>query len=130
MPFEYEVLEPSGALRRYVEQLWFARGTIQGARERIAPTGSTVLGTVLGPPLLQWPRNGNGELFTARDGFLIGPHDQPIVNEPTGSTWAVGIVTTPVGCRAALGLDPVPLRGAISPPDSLDGFASLRRELL
>lgn len=129
MTFEYEVLRPSGELQRYVEQVWFARGTIRGARERIAPTGSTVLGFVLGQPLAQWPRNGGGERFTARRGFLIGPHDQPIVNQPTDSTWAVGIVMTPVGCRAALGLDPAPLRGAISSPDSWAAFGSLRSRL-
>ena len=49
----------------------------------------------------------------AECGFLIGPHDRPVTNEPTGETFAVGIVTTPVGCRAALGLDPAAVAGHV-----------------
>ena len=64
--------------------MWFARGTMRGPRERIAPTGSTVLGIVLGDPIRQTPANGHGEPFLAERGFLIGPHDAPIVNEPLG----------------------------------------------
>ncbi|MEM9566306.1 MAG: AraC family transcriptional regulator, partial [Actinomycetota bacterium] len=42
-----------------------------------------------------------------------GPHDGPMVNEPTGETHAVGIVTTPVGAAAALGVDPGAVRGQV-----------------
>lgn len=49
----------------------------------------------------------------AEHGFLIGPHDRPVINEPTGETFAVGVVTTPVGCRAVLGLDPSALSGRV-----------------
>jgi AraC-like DNA-binding protein len=129
-PFEYVSREPGGELRRFVEQMWFARGSIRTPRERIAPTGSTVLGIVLGSPIVQVPRNGTGERFEARSGFLIGPHDQPIVNEPTAETWAVGIVTTPIGCRAALGVDPAALRGRVVEPAVWAGFDQSRRALL
>ena len=115
-PFEYVSVEPVGALRDAVAEVWFARGTIRGPRERIAPTGSTVLGIVLGDPIRQVPGNGRGEPFLADRGFLIGPHDAPIVNEPLGLTWAVGVVTTPIGCRAALGVEPGAVRGRIVEP--------------
>jgi AraC-like DNA-binding protein len=35
------------------------------------------------------------------------------VNEPTAETFCVGIVSTPVGCRAVFGVDPAPLRGRV-----------------
>ncbi|HET6533771.1 MAG TPA: AraC family transcriptional regulator, partial [Actinoplanes sp.] len=80
---------------------------------RIAPTGSTVAAVVLGDPIRQTPV-GAGPPLVATTGFLIGPHDRPIVNEPQGETYCVGIVTTPVGCRPAFGLAPAALRGRIT----------------
>ncbi len=111
MDFRFTLRRPRGRLGRYVESVWHASGQIPYPRERIAPTGSTVAGIVLGPPIRQTP--AGGEPFTADRGFLIGPHDRPIVNEPTGRTECVGIVTTPIGCRAVLGIAPAPLRGRI-----------------
>ena len=118
-----------GETGRFVERIWFARGRITGVRERIAPTGSTVAAFVLGDPILQTPL-GDGTVLVADTGFLIGPHDRPIVNEPQGETYCVGIVTTPVGCRPTLGLAPATLRGRIV--DLLPAWpraAGLRREL-
>ncbi len=115
-PFQYVSVEPHGPLRDSVAEVWFARGIMRGARERIAPTGSSVLGIVLGDAIRQAPGNGRGEPFLAERGFLIGPHDAPIVNEPLGLTWVVGVVTTPIGCRAALGLDPASVRGRVVHP--------------
>ncbi len=122
-PFEYVSVEPTGPLREAVAEVWFARGTIRGPRERIAPTGSTVLGIVLGDPIRQTPGNGRGEPHLAERGFLIGPHDAPIVNEPLGGTWAVGVVTTPIGGRAALGVAPAGVRGRVVEPN----WAPVRR---
>ena len=110
--FEYVPRRVGGELGRFVEWVWFARGRIAGVRERIAPTGSTVAAVVLGDPIKQTPV-GEGSAVVAETGFLIGPHDRPIVNEPLGETYCVGIVTTPVGCRPALGLAPAPLRGRV-----------------
>jgi hypothetical protein len=110
--FEYVLRPVGGETGRFVEEIWFARGRITGVRERIAPTGSTVAAFVLGDPILQTPV-GQGIALLADTGFLIGPHDRPIVNEPQGETYCVGIVTTPVGCRPTLGLAPATLRGRI-----------------
>jgi AraC-like DNA-binding protein len=110
--FEYAPRRVGGKTGRFVELVWFARGRITGVSERIAPTGSTVAAVVLGDPIRQTPI-GEGTALLAEDGFLIGPHDRPIVNEPQGETFCVGIVTTPVGCRPALGLEPAKLRGRI-----------------
>jgi methylphosphotriester-DNA--protein-cysteine methyltransferase len=111
--FEYVSRAAGGETGRFVESIWFARGRMAGARERIAPTGSTVAAVVLGDPIRQTPAGAGTPLVTAT-GFLIGPHDRPIVNEPQGETYCVGIVTTPVGCRPALGLAPATLRGRIA----------------
>jgi AraC-like DNA-binding protein len=128
-PFTYLTRTPDGPLRRCVESIWFARGTLPVDSERIAPTGSTVLGIVLGAPITQTPRNGTGTPFDAVTGFLIGPHDQPIVNRPSAGTWCFGIVTTPVGARAALGVDPLPLRGRVVAADAWPSFAEVRTRL-
>jgi hypothetical protein len=110
--FEYVPRQVGGEAGRFVKEIWFARGRITGVRERIAPTGSTVAAFVLGDPILQTPV-GQGTALLADTGFLIGPHDRPIVNEPQGGTYCVGIVTTPVGCRPTFGLAPATLRGRI-----------------
>ena len=127
--FEYVPRRVAGETSRFVEWIWFARGRITGVRERIAPTGSTVAAVVLGDPIRQTPV-GEGTALVTDTGFLIGPHDRPIVNEPQGETFCVGIVTTPVGCRPALGLAPVTLRGRVV--DLLQAWpraGDLRREL-
>ena len=127
--FEYVPRRVDGETSRFVEWIWFARGRIAGVRERIAPTGSTVAAVILGDPIRQTPV-GEGTALLADTGFLIGPHDRPIVNEPQGETFCVGIVTTPVGCRPALGLAPATLRGRVV--DLLQAWpraAGLRREL-
>lgn len=111
MDFEFIERRPAGRLGRYVESVWHARGQIPYARERIAPTGSTVAGIVLGPPIRQIP--AGGPPFLAETGFLIGPHDRPLVNEPTGRTDCVGVVTTPIGCAAVFGVPPASLRGRV-----------------
>lgn len=111
--FDYRTLEPEPPLDRYVESIWYARGTIPYAREKIAPTGSTVAVFVLGDPIIETADDGHGESVRAERGFLIGPHDRPVVNEPTGETFAVGVVTTGVGAGPALGLKPAHLRGRV-----------------
>lgn len=111
MEFTFLTRAPAAPLARYVESIWYARGRIDYARELIAPTGSTVAGIVLGPPIRQ--TSAAGPAFLATTGFLIGPHDRPIVNEPTAETFCAGIVTTPVGCRAVFGVDPAGLRGRV-----------------
>jgi AraC-like DNA-binding protein len=126
--FTYVTRSPSSP---FVESIWYARGQITYRRERIAPTGSTVAGIVLGSPIRQIPNDGAGEPFEANTGFLIGPHDRPIVNEPTAETFCVGIVATPVACRAVFGADPGPLRGQVVDLASVWSQATrLRTELL
>jgi AraC-like DNA-binding protein len=126
--FAYETRRPP-ALARFVESIWYARGRIDYQRERIAPTGSTVAVLVLGDPIRVTPADGRS--FVAHDGFLLGPHDRPVVNEPLGETHCFGVVTTPVGCRAVLGFRPFPVRGKVVDLTAVwPGAAALRRELL
>lgn len=112
MEFTYLTAAPGPRLGRFVEVIWYARGTIRYRRERIAPTGSCVAVVVLGAPIIETP-TATGVPLVAEEGFLIGPHDGPTLNEPTGETFAVGAVLTPIGCRAVLGLDPATLRGNV-----------------
>ncbi|MBM2618757.1 AraC family transcriptional regulator [Actinoplanes sp. LDG1-06] len=110
MEFTYEERRPP-ALARFVESVWYARGRIDYRRERIAPTGSTVAVVVLGDPIQVVA--GDGPPLVAREGFLIGPHDRPVINEPLGETHCFGVVTTPVGCGALFGVRPSSVRGKV-----------------
>ncbi|WP_421735492.1 helix-turn-helix domain-containing protein [Cellulomonas sp.] len=125
--FTYVTHEPTGALGRYVASIWYARGRLRAPAERVAPTGSAVLGLVLGPPIAQVARNGTGDVHLARTGFLLGPDDQPMLNRPLGETWCVGVVATPIGCATAFGVDPRALRGRLV---GAEPWAPLRRQLL
>ncbi|WP_164842524.1 helix-turn-helix domain-containing protein [Actinoplanes solisilvae] len=108
--FVFETRSPS-ASGRFVESIWYARGRIGYRRERIAPTGSTVAVIVLGDPIRVVA--GDGPELVTDTGFLIGPHDRPVLNEPLGETHCYGVVTTAVGCRASFGLRPASVRGKV-----------------
>lgn len=109
--FDYRVREPEGPLGRIVESVWYARGTVPYTRERIAPTGSSVAVLVLGDAIISTAADASP--VRSERGFIVGPHDRPVWNEPTGETHAVGIVTTPVGCRAIFGVAPASLRATV-----------------
>lgn len=111
--FDFRKRQPDGALGRFVESIWYARGTVPYQRERIAPTGSTVAVFVLGAPIIETGNDGSGESVTTATGFMVGPHDRPIVNEPTGETFAVGVVATPIGAMSVFGVGPSSLRGRV-----------------
>jgi AraC-like DNA-binding protein len=129
--FDYRTREPAAPLRSMVELLWYARGTIGYRRERIAPTGSTVALIVLGDAIVERADDGRGPEVRSDVGLLIGPHDRPIVNEPTGETHALGIVCTPVGCEATLDIAPGRIRGRVVPlGDHWPDATALRERLL
>lgn len=111
--FLYRSVRPEGDLGRTVESIWYARGTVPYRRERISPTGSCVAILVLGEPIVQVPDDGRGEPVRSRTGLLVGPHVGPVVNEPTGETHALGVVTRPPGAMPALGIDPRRVRGTV-----------------
>jgi AraC-like DNA-binding protein len=113
MEFRFVSRRPGPPLHRFTESVWYARGQIEYPWELIAPTGSTVAVVVLGSPIRVTPMGGPGGSIPAVAGFLIGPHDRPVVNAPTAETYCVGIVSTPVGCRALFGTSPAPLRGRV-----------------
>jgi hypothetical protein len=110
--FEYVPRQVGGEARRFVEEIWFARGRITGGPRAYRSHWVDRRRVRLGDPILQTPV-GQGTALLADTGFLIGPHDRPIVNEPQGGTYCVGIVTTPVGCRPTFGLAPATPRGRI-----------------
>ena len=110
--FDFATRDPDEHLSTLVESFWYARGKVPYRRERIAPTGSTVAVIVLGDPIVVTPNDGEGTPLRTDRGFLLGPHDRPVVNAPTGETYAVGVVTTPVGCESVFGIRPSRIRGA------------------
>lgn len=99
---------------RFIESIWFARGTVPYARERIAPTGSVVAVIVLGDPIVSIAANGAGPPLRATRGFILGPHVGPVINAPTGETFALGIITTPIGCQAVFGVAPRTFHGQVA----------------
>jgi AraC-like DNA-binding protein len=130
-PFDFRVRTPGDELGRAVASFWYARGTVPYRREKVAPTGSSVAVLVLGDAILETAGGARSAPFRAEEGFLIGPHDRPATNEPTGETFALGIVTTSVGCRAALGVHPARVAGTVV--DLLAAWPAaraLRHELL
>lgn len=129
-PFEYLVREPAAPLDRLVESIWYARGRVPYTREKIAPTGSSVVVFVLGDPIEVTADDGKAETLRSEEGFLIGPHDRPVVNQPLGETFAVGIVATPVGCEALFGVAPREVRGRALPvTEAWSEAADLRHTL-
>lgn len=129
-PFDFLTVAPPPPLDRYVESIWYAKGTVPYRRERIAPTGSTVAVIIFGDPIRQIPDDGEGEELTTDVGFLIGPHTRPTINEPLGETFAAGIVTTPVGCEAVFGVSPASIRGdVVLLSAAWSAAAVVRREL-
>ena len=131
MDFTFAERRPTGELGRFVESVWYARGTIPYRRELIAPTGSCVAVVVLGAPIAAKPLTQDGDALVAQRGYLIGPHDGPVLNEPTGHTHAVGIVTTPVGAGPVLGVEPARVRGrVVDLPSVWRAADDLRRRLL
>ena len=121
--------EPSAPLDRFVESFWFARGRIPYRRELIAPTGSTVFAVNFGPPIRQTPY-GTSHTTEAVRGFLLGPHDRPLVNEPTAQTHTAVVVLRPAACAAVLGISPAPLRGRAVELDEHWAHAASARERL
>lgn len=129
--FDFATRAPGPPLAAYCEALWFARGTIPYTRERIAPTGSTVAVVVLGDPIIETADDGDGASVTTDRGFLVGPHTRPVINEPTGETFAVGVVGTPVGCEALFGVPPSRIKGGVALlEDTWPAAVALRPRLL
>lgn len=129
-PFDFRARPPTSTLAGAVEQLWYARGTVPYTRERIAPTGSTVAVLIFGDAIIERADDGAGPSVRTRTGFVIGPHDRPVINEPTGETHAVGIVTTPLGCEQVLGIRPALLRGRVAPIEACWPAGAEIREVL
>lgn len=121
--------DPSPPLSRFVESFWFARGRIPYRRELIAPTGSTVFALNFGSPIRQTPY-GTSATTEAVRGFLLGPHDRPLVNEPTAETHTAVVVLRPTACAAVLGVAPAPLRGRAVELDEHWPHAAAARERL
>ena len=126
--FDFRMRPAPDGLAEVVESVWYARGTVPYESEQISPTGSTVGVIVLGDPIEFGV--GDGPSVTTRSGFLAGPHDRPALNRPLGETFAVGIVTTAVGCEPVFGVDPASIRGrAVSLEASWPPTETLRSSL-
>ena len=100
--FDFRVRVPGPPVDGFVQRVWYARGTSPHGRERILPSAAPVLLVVLGAPL----RMSTSDELPARPErtgvWLQGPHERPILNEPTGETHAVGVVFAPGGVAPCL----------------------------
>ncbi len=131
-PFDFDLVTrtPGPPLHRFVEALWYARGTVPYS-ETINPTGSSLAVFVLGDPVRCGAFGDDRRPLRAEHGFFVGPHDRPMVNEPTGETIAVGIVSKAVGCQALFGVVPSHLRGQVHDLETIwPGATYLREKLL
>lgn len=130
-PFDFDLVTrtPGPPLSRFVEAIWYARGTVPYS-ETINPTGSSLAVFVLGDPMLCGAFGDGRRPLRAEHGFFVGPHDRPMVNEPTGETIAVGIVSKAVGCQALFGVVPSHLRGQAHDLETIWPAATFLRESL
>lgn len=101
--FDYRARSPSPPLDRAVERVWYARGTSPHGKERILPSPSPVLLLVVGPPLRMTAPHPDARPEERAGAWLQGPHERPVLNEPTGETHVLGAVVRPGGLPAFLG---------------------------
>jgi AraC-like DNA-binding protein len=98
--FDFRQMRTTPPLDALVPAIWYARGVAPHRRERILPSPGAVLLVVLGAPLRM---TAPGEEATPRElegEWLTGPHDRPIINEPTGETFVVGASFDTAGIHA------------------------------
>jgi len=100
--FDYRTRVPEPPLERVVERVWYARGTSPHGKERILPSPSPVLLLVVGPPLRMTAPRPDARPRERVGAWLQGPHERPVLNEPTGETHVVGAVVRPGGLPAFL----------------------------
>lgn len=123
---------PGGPLAPVVAELWFSRGQVLRS-ETVAASAAAVGALVLGAPIvLTLPANRQDEpppRFRATSSYLLGPHDLPVTLAARGEVSCLGVVTTPVGCAAALHVPPAAIRGrAVNLLAAWPGAARVRRE--
>jgi len=100
--FDFELRPPDGPLSRFVSGVWHARGQAPHRRERILPSTSAVLLLIFGAPLRMTESRDGGVARELTGAWITGPHERPIINEPTGETHVVGAVFEPGGIGAFL----------------------------
>ena len=92
--FDFQAIEPSGRLGRFIRSVWYARGLSPHGRERILPSSGAVVLLVVGPALrMTEPVAGAAQrqIREIRGAWLSGPHERPIINEPTAETFVYGV---------------------------------------
>jgi len=118
--FDFRIRRPAEPLDRFVSGVWHARGRIPHRRERILPSADAVLLVTLGPPLrMTEPADGS----TAREltgAWISGPHERPILNEPTAETHVIGAVFEPGGFGGFLNGPVESITNRILPLDDVD----------
>lgn len=118
--FDFRVRLPEPPLSLAVESVWHARGTSPHGRERILPSPAAVLLVVLGPPLRMAPPATDGDPVEIAGAWVTGPHERPVLNEPTGETWVVGASFRPGGVAPFLAGPVERIANRIVPLDDLD----------
>lgn len=118
--FEFRLVPPEPPLAEAVGSVWHAQGTSPHGRERILPAPAAVLLVVLGPPLRMSPPGGNEPSLEIAGAWISGPHERPIINEPTAETHVVGVTFRPGGFAPFMRGPVGAVANALIPLDDID----------
>ena len=109
--------------------LWFSRGTLPGYAETILPMVEAAVVVSLGDPYDV--RELGGHANHRPRGYLVGPRQVAIRNQPTGLCWTVGATLRPGAIPALFGVPSRAVRDAVLDLDTVwgHGLESLREQI-
>jgi AraC-like DNA-binding protein len=123
---------PRPPLSRYVQLIWFVRGTRGPAREKVLPNGVVEVIINLGSPHRVVEEGAPWKATTFREAWVAGIQREAIIIEPTRESDLVGIRFKPGGAFALFGFPMAELCDRVVELDLIDRpfFAELRERLL
>jgi len=109
--------------------LWYSRGTLPGYAETILPMVEAAMVVSLGDAYNVGGLDGRCEQRPS--GYLLGPRQVAIRNEPTGACWTVGATLRPGAIPALFGVPSHAVRDAVLDLDTFwgGGLESLREQI-
>lgn len=116
-------------LSAWVSMLWFSRAVLPGYAESILPMVEAAVVVSLGDPYRVGALGGRCERRPR--GYLVGPRQVAVRNQPTGACWTVGATLRPGAVAALFGVPSDVVRDAVVDLDDVwgRGLGSLRDEM-
>ena len=102
--FQFTARTPRPPLDRFVELLWYAKGQVPYAEERILPNGRPVLLINLGDAFELGSSRSRGNSETKQTAWLCGVQSAFLTNRPLGRTEMAGATLRPAALPALTGL--------------------------